>query len=135
MRAWPGRARDRLRPSTLRTPAWDLLDVLRRPPVLRRIPAEEIAVWARRILRLVEASHFTVGPLLPARASAYGSRPLFQYPNRSGVRSLELASDVAARVELLARALLALDPDGRTRPDRDPLGEPHRDGAGSTWPA
>ena len=41
-------------PEELRRPAWDVLDLLRRTAVLRRIPADERDRWASTMLELVE---------------------------------------------------------------------------------
>jgi long-subunit acyl-CoA synthetase (AMP-forming) len=98
-----------------RREAWELLDLVRLPAVLRRIPPPEVEGWAERLLRLVEASHYTVGPLFRQRASQYGSRTLFQL-ERSGPRGVWSWRRVAARVEFLSRLLLSLDPRERPAP-------------------
>src|SRR5580765_7649321 len=60
---------------TERTEAWDLLDLLRRPAVLRRIAhAGETAAWADRILALVDRSDLTMATLLQRRAAEYGAK-------------------------------------------------------------
>ena len=66
---------------SLRWEAWTLLDVLRRSPLLVRISeAGAVDEWADVILRLVESSHFTFGPLFEQRVAGYGSRTLFVLP-------------------------------------------------------
>jgi long-subunit acyl-CoA synthetase (AMP-forming) len=95
-------------PNAVREEAWSLLDVLRRPTVLRRIAASgETAAWSRRILALVERSDLTVGPLFFRRAEAYGSKTLFEIPGPGGERKLSWRQS-AARVESLAKGLLTL---------------------------
>ncbi len=87
---------------------WHALDLLRRPTFLRRVAATGgTELWAQRILSAVEASHFTVGELFRQRAASYATRVLFEIPTRGGGESLSW-SDVAARVETLARGLTAL---------------------------
>ncbi len=99
-----------------RREAWNLLDLLRRPAVAERIAAAGATeAWATRILRLVERSHFTVGELFAHRAAAYAGRTLFRLPGRSAERSLSW-HQVAGRVELVARGLLAVTGDGMTGP-------------------
>lgn len=93
-----------------RREVWDLLDVLRLPGFLRRIPRDEIEAWASRILAGVDASHFTAGPLFRHRAERYGSKVLFQVPGGGGTRSLTWRR-VAARVDRYATALYALGPE------------------------
>jgi hypothetical protein len=64
-----------------REPAWDLLDLLRRPVILRRIDAaNDVEAWAARILRLIDASHLTMATLLRRRAEEYGAKVLFEIP-------------------------------------------------------
>ena len=41
----------------LRRSAWDVLDIVRRSAVLRRIPEASRNAWGDRILELVERSH------------------------------------------------------------------------------
>jgi long-subunit acyl-CoA synthetase (AMP-forming)/GNAT superfamily N-acetyltransferase len=103
---------DREEPSpALRRTAWDLLDRLRRPVVLRRIAPAERAAWSDRFLRLVDGSGLTVGPLFRQRAEAYGSKTLFEMQLASGgMRSMSWRQ-VAGRVEMLSRGLWALDPE------------------------
>ncbi|ANM29876.1 hypothetical protein ABI59_10255 [Acidobacteria bacterium Mor1] len=98
-----------------RREAWDLLDQLRSPEILRRIPAAEVPAWSDRLLRLIERSHLTVGPLFRHRVERYGSKTLFEIPVRNRLQSLSWRQ-TAGRVELLARGLLALDPDGEPGP-------------------
>jgi len=95
-------------PADLRRHAWDLLDILRRSALLRRIASEGAEdEWAARILRLVEGSHFTFGRLFARRAAQYGTRPLFQVPGPAGMRPVTW-QQAAGRVELTARGLVAL---------------------------
>ncbi len=94
---------------------WGVLDLLRRPSVLRRIPPDERGPWADRTLALVEASHFTVGPLLRQRCEEYGDRTLFEIPRGDGVRRLSWRQ-VATRVDFLARGLLSLDSSDQPPP-------------------
>src|SRR5262245_23705866 len=102
------RLRDRLSgagdapPLDLRRMAWDLLDLVRRPSVLRRISSTEaIPSWTARILSLVEGSHLTVGPLFERRVLAYGSKVLFELPISAGARTLTWRQ-AGARVDALA---------------------------------
>lgn len=99
-----------------RRQAWDLLDLLRRPAVLRRISAAgAVGPWADRLLSLVESSHLTFGELFAHRCSRYGGRVLFRLPGRRGESSLTW-HQVAGRAELAARGLLALTDGGRHGP-------------------
>jgi long-subunit acyl-CoA synthetase (AMP-forming)/GNAT superfamily N-acetyltransferase len=98
-----------------RAVVWDALDIARRSPVLRRIPASEVSAWSDRFLAAVEASHLTVGPLFRQRARTYGSKTLFEIPGGGRGRSMTWR-EAAGRVELYARGLRALDaphPPGR----------------------
>ncbi|UCG87205.1 MAG: GNAT family N-acetyltransferase [Gemmatimonadota bacterium] len=92
---------------SLRTFMWDVLDMARRPAVLRRVPAESVTEWSDRFLAAVEASHFTVGPLFRHRAATYGQKVLFEVPPDAGGRSLTWRH-AAVRVDRLARAFLSL---------------------------
>jgi long-subunit acyl-CoA synthetase (AMP-forming)/GNAT superfamily N-acetyltransferase len=93
--------------------AWSYLDVVRRPPLLGRIAgAGELPRWTDLILRLVDASHLTFGPLFEQRVAGYGSRPLLGLPNGAGPVSWIQA---AGRVGLIARSLLALNGSGADR--------------------
>jgi len=93
----------------LRRAAWDLLDRLRRPAVLRRVAAAGgTDEWSDRFLRLVERSRLTVGPLFRHRAETYGAKTLFEHPTASGPRSMTWRQ-ARNRVEILSRGLLALD--------------------------
>ncbi len=95
-------------PLAARRRGWDLLDVLRRSVLLRRIAdAGETDAWAARILALVEASDFTFGALFAARAAAYGSRTLFRVPTPTGSRAIAW-HEVAGRVDRVTRGLLAI---------------------------
>ncbi len=88
--------------------AWDVLDLVRRSAFLRRIPPAEVAAWSDRILALVDASHFTVGPLFRHRAERYAYKPLFEVPRPGGSRSITWLQ-AASRVDFLARGLVSLD--------------------------
>ena len=92
-----------------RRTAWEVLDLVRRSAVLRRIDRRETEAWAQRILGLVEASHLTVGPLFRQRARLYGTKTLFEL-EASGQGSSWTWRRVASRVEFLSRVLLSLDP-------------------------
>jgi long-subunit acyl-CoA synthetase (AMP-forming)/GNAT superfamily N-acetyltransferase len=97
-----------LPPFRARCTAWDLLDLLRRPAIQTRLVAVDLPGWTRRILDLLERSHYTVGPLFRRRAAQYGTRALFEIPYRTGNRTLTWRQ-TAARVDVLARGLLAMD--------------------------
>src|SRR6185503_19562212 len=99
---------DGLPPLPARRAAWDLLDLLRRPVLQTRLVADDLPGWTGRVLELVERSHYTVGPLFRRRAAEYGARPLFEIPFRTGNRTLSWRQ-TAARVEVIARGLLAMD--------------------------
>jgi long-subunit acyl-CoA synthetase (AMP-forming)/GNAT superfamily N-acetyltransferase len=100
----------------LRWEAWSFLDIVRRSPLLVRIAeAGEIDTWSDLILRLVEASHFTFGPLFEQRVAGYGSRTLFRVPASKGVTEISW-HQVAGRVGLIARGLLALTAGDDDRP-------------------
>src|SRR5688572_25364547 len=73
-------AGDALPPPEARRAAWDLLDLLPRPAIQRRLAADDLPGWTSRILALVERSHYTMGPLFRRRAAEYGTRPLFEIP-------------------------------------------------------
>ncbi len=94
-------------PRELRALAFDLLDLLRRPSVLRRIPGDAVDSWAGRVLALVARAHLTGGHLFRMRAEAYGPKALFHLPAGAGNRVVtwRQADD---RVDLLARGLLSL---------------------------
>jgi len=95
--------------------AWSFLDVVRRSTLLVRIAeADAVDRWSDLILRLVEASHFTFGPLFEQRVAGYGARTLFHLP---GPGSQKISwHQVAGRVGLIARGLLALTPADPDRP-------------------
>jgi len=98
----------------VRSGAWDALDLIRRRPVLRAVAAagrEEVERWAGRILRAIEVSHLTVGPLFRQRAENYGSKTLFHLPASHGSRAMSWRQ-ASARIEGIARGLFALDPEG-----------------------
>jgi long-subunit acyl-CoA synthetase (AMP-forming)/GNAT superfamily N-acetyltransferase len=95
--------------------AWALLDVLRRSSLLVRIAATgAVTPWADRMLRLIEASNFTFGPLFEQRVAGYGSRALFELPGNGG-RTVSW-HQAAGRVGLISRGLLALVADTGERP-------------------
>ena len=87
--------------------AWELLDLVRRPELLTRIDPAQRNVWGDRILELIDASRFTVGPLFRHRAELYGSKILFE-SWATGQRRVTSWRDAAAQVESYARRLLAL---------------------------
>ena len=99
-----------------RESAWRLLDVLRRSSLLCRIvEAEAVDEWSKTILDLVESSHFTFGALFEQRARGYGERALFKVQAHGSNRSISWRQ-VAGRVDLLARSLLALTAETGDRP-------------------
>ena len=90
-----------------REAAWDLLDLVRRPVILRRIDAAgEVDPWAARILELIDASHLTMAALLRRRAEEYGAKTLFEIPTPGQARSVTWRQ-TAARVDALARGFIA----------------------------
>lgn len=96
--------------------AWALLDVLRRSSLLVRIESAGVVDhWADLILRLVEASHFTFGPLFEQRAAAYGSRKLFRLPGKGDSSTISW-HQAAGRIGLIARGLLAIIDADDSRP-------------------
>jgi len=98
-----------------REAAWDLLDLLRRPAVLRRIDAAgEVDAWAGRILSLIDMSHLTMATLLHRRAEEYGAKVLFEIPKAGHARSVTWRQ-TAARVDALARGLIAIAAQGTPR--------------------
>jgi long-subunit acyl-CoA synthetase (AMP-forming)/GNAT superfamily N-acetyltransferase len=95
-----------------RESCWTVLDLLRRPAVLRRIERDQVGAWSDRLLALVDASDLTVGPLFQRRVAQYGGKVLFEHgPGRT--LSWQQAG---ARVELLARALWSLARDESPAP-------------------
>jgi long-subunit acyl-CoA synthetase (AMP-forming)/predicted N-acetyltransferase YhbS len=98
-------------PTVLRKHGWDVLDLVRRSSLLRRIPENDVAKWSDRILALVERSHFTVGPMFRQRVETYGSKTLFEVPTSTGHRSVSWRQ-TGLRVEAIGRGLLALGEDG-----------------------
>ena len=66
----------------------ELLDLLRRPALLRRIEPGDRNAWADRSLVGIEATALTVGPLFRGRAEKYGSRILFRFRRGGRGRSL-----------------------------------------------
>ncbi|MCP3977741.1 MAG: GNAT family N-acetyltransferase [bacterium] len=94
-----------------REAVWRVLDLVRRPAVLRRIDGNARPAWTERILAGVDASHLTVGPLFRNRARLYGSKTLLRVPRSGGVAAWSWRR-AAARVEELARGLwLLVDED------------------------
>ncbi len=95
-----------------RAHAW--LDAVRRSAVLTRIAgAGDTEAWFNRMLRLIDASRFTLARLFAQRVESYGPRTLIRTvpPGRETTHTW-LA--VATRVDQLARGLLALlDEAGR----------------------
>lgn len=88
---------------------WELLDVLRRSRLLRRIhDSGTVDEWAERIDGLIEDSQFTFGRLFAQRASLYGNRTLLQLAGQQGVVSWRRAT---AKVSEIARGLLAVTAD------------------------
>ena len=114
-----GRATSRLRAGAddreARDLVWAVLDVVRRPSVLRRLEASEIEPWARLILDAVEASQYTVGALFRQRVQLYGSKVLFRLASAGGSRNVTWRQ-AGARVDMLTRGLLGLDPSGEPGP-------------------
>ena len=95
----------------LRQLAWDLLDLLRTSALLQRIAAADaVDAWVGHLLRLVNASHYTLGQMLPQRCARYGSRALFRLPSPNGIREISWRQ-TAGTVELVARGLLAMTAD------------------------
>ncbi|RLE22075.1 MAG: hypothetical protein DRJ65_14680 [Acidobacteria bacterium] len=94
-----------------------LLDAVRVRPLRQRI-AEIGATdeWADRLTQLIEGCNFTFPKLFRQRAERHPSRTLFIIPGRKGARNVTWRQ-VAGRVDLLARGLIALtqdDPEGST---------------------
>jgi long-chain acyl-CoA synthetase len=85
---------------------WTFLDLVRFPEFQRRIAEDDARrdAWCDRLLRLVEHSHLTFGPLFHQRAGRYGERTLFKPSSGPDVSWRQ----VAGRVDLIARGLLAL---------------------------
>jgi long-subunit acyl-CoA synthetase (AMP-forming)/N-acetylglutamate synthase-like GNAT family acetyltransferase len=102
-------------PEPLRRSAWHVLDLIYRPSVLTRTADDRRDAWSTRTLELVEKSHLTVGELFRARVERYGSKTLFEVPSPGGDRSYTWRQ-VGARVETLARGLLALTKDDGDAP-------------------
>jgi long-subunit acyl-CoA synthetase (AMP-forming)/GNAT superfamily N-acetyltransferase len=95
--------------------AWDLLDLLRRSAILRRIAAAgESEAWAARILALIDRSHLTMATLVLRRTAEYGAKVLFEMPQAGTPRSVTWRQ-MSARVDALARGLLALARGGSPR--------------------
>jgi long-subunit acyl-CoA synthetase (AMP-forming)/GNAT superfamily N-acetyltransferase len=96
-----------------REAVWDVLDIVRRPPVLTRIDRADVDAWVERLLHAVERSNFTVGHLFRHRARTYTAKTLFELP---GVGQSLTWHAAAARVDQLTRGLLALDRGGPLTP-------------------
>ena len=91
-----------------RVDAWDLLDLVRRPVVLRRIAAAgQTAEWAALTVDLIDRSDLTMATLFARRANEYGAKTLFEAPGPGGTRSVSWRQ-AASRVDALARGLIAL---------------------------
>ena len=86
--------------------AWDVLDLVRRPSVLRRIARADVNAWAARVLAAVDASQLTVGQLFRHRARTYAAKTLFELPGTPG-RALTW-HEVSGRLDTLTRGLMAL---------------------------
>ena len=100
---------------SLREEAWDLLDLLRRSALLRRIDAAgTVDAWADRIITLIDASHLTMATLLRRRAVEYRAKVLFEIPTPGRARSVTWLQ-TAARVDALARGLIAVASSGSPR--------------------
>jgi len=88
--------------------AWDWLDAVRRPALRERIAAGGTTPrWMDLILRVIDASRFTLARLFEQRTARYGPKTLF----RTGTAGRELRHtwlSVAAQAEGIARGLLAL---------------------------
>lgn len=97
-------------------PAHMLLDILRRSVLLQRISnAGTVDSWAARIVDLVDRSNFTFPRLWTQRATASGSRALFQLPRPGGSRVVTWRQ-AAGRVDVISRGLLAVaDEEAETR--------------------
>jgi long-chain acyl-CoA synthetase len=93
----------------------ELLDLLRRPALLTRIEPLDQDRWAERFLAGIEATALTVGVLFRQRAEKLGSRVLFRYRLDGRGRNLTWRR-ARSRVELIARALLALDDGADPQP-------------------
>jgi len=111
-----GRVQDETGSVAVRETVWQLLDVLRRSTLLVRISAAGTTdEWARRILALVEDSDFTFGQLFAQRAANFGEKTLFRVPTDDDDRSVSWRQ-VAGRVDLIARSLLAVGADTGDQP-------------------
>jgi long-subunit acyl-CoA synthetase (AMP-forming)/GNAT superfamily N-acetyltransferase len=86
----------------------ELLDRMRRPALLKRIEPDQRNAWASRFLAGIEAAQLTVGGLFRQRVERYGSKVLFRFEREDRMSRLTWRR-TGARVELIARALLALD--------------------------
>jgi long-subunit acyl-CoA synthetase (AMP-forming)/ribosomal protein S18 acetylase RimI-like enzyme len=94
-----------------RDAAWAWLDVVRRSIVLRHIArAGEADAWMERILRVMDASRYTVGRLFRQRVETYGPHTLFRIPGKSGDTG-HTWLEVGTRVDELGAGLLSLSAD------------------------
>lgn len=94
--------------ATLKSEVWRLLDVARRPGMLRQIAERDVVpIWSDRILALVNASDFTFARLLEQRVRVYGPRALFRVGRGHGARGVTW-DDASSHVDRIARGLLAL---------------------------
>lgn len=100
----------------LRRAAWHWLDLVRRRPHPALI-AEQARVDEAFaiILDVVRKSRFTLGRLLEQRVENYGPRTLFRVPSRGDAGSISWL-DTAARIERIARGVLALQDQHGRRP-------------------
>ena len=93
---------------TLQRAAWSWLDLVRRAPVPRLVAAAgATSEWFTRILRVIEASSYTLGRLFAYRVETYGTRTLFREPSR-GDDGRHSWLDVSARIGHIARGLHSL---------------------------
>jgi long-chain acyl-CoA synthetase len=103
-------------PGDNRDAAWDLLELARDVGLRRRIAADGVTDdWSDCILRLVDGSDFTFARLFAQRVACSGARPLFLVPGADGTRTVTW-NQVAGRVDLIARGLLALTASTGDRP-------------------
>jgi long-subunit acyl-CoA synthetase (AMP-forming) len=99
----------------LRDDGWRLLDLVRRSSILRRVAAEGlVAEWTDQVLTLIDSSHYTFGAMLRQRCETYGGRPLLRLPGRQP-QSISWRQ-VAGRVDLIARGLLAVSQTSASAP-------------------
>jgi long-subunit acyl-CoA synthetase (AMP-forming)/GNAT superfamily N-acetyltransferase len=92
----------------LRTVVHELLDVLRRSEIRRRIvAARAVEEWWQMILTLLEETNFATPQLFHQRARRYGHRTLFRIVRSHGIEDRSWLQTVQA-VEQVAKGLLAL---------------------------